>query len=69
MLASILIQETVSGCESHSDMSVSMTFSHLHIIKRKKANKEDIAVGVCCRPASAWEELYKVFYKQLEEAL
>ena len=46
-----------------------MTFSHLHIIKRKKANKEGIAVGVVYRPASAWEELYKVFYEQLEEAL
>lgn len=69
MPASILIQETLSGCESHSDMSASITFSHLYIIKRKKANKGGIAVGVCYRPASAWEELYKVFYKQLEKAL
>lgn len=69
MPASILIQETVSGCESHSDMSVSMTFSHLHIINRKKVNKGGIAVGICYRPATAREELYKVFYKQLEEAL
>lgn len=69
MLASISIQETVPGYESQSDTSVSMTASHLHIIKRKKANKGLIAVDGCCRPASAWEELYKVFYKQLEEAL
>lgn len=67
--ASISIRETVSGFEFQSDTSVSMSSSHLHIIKRKKANKGLIAVDVCYRPAIAWEELYKVIHKQLEEAL
>lgn len=69
MPANILIQQIVLGCEPHSDTNVSMTFSHLYIIERKKANKGVIAVVVCYRPACEWQEFYKVFNERMMAGL